>query len=239
MSSGYLPLSRKVFAHDFWLEDRPFSKFEAWLDLLQTARYDKEETTDWIAGKPIKYGRGQLPASVRFLKERWNWGSNTKVEQFLKQLETRTMIKTEKGQGQTVVTICKYDDYNLTKENEKTAKGQQQRRKQGQEKDESNKDNKEEINTMLDFASFWLKYQDKKGSKKKAEEKWKLLTVAEKEDIMEGLPAYLSNLNLNFLPHATTFLNGRYWENEHYGEFNTGIVVKMPTPVDEQFTTAD
>lgn len=150
MSAGYIPINRKIFDHDFWKEAREYSKFEAWLDLIQTARFDKEEISQWLSGKFIKYGRGQLPASVRFLKERWGWGSNTKVEQFLKQLETRSMIKTDKGQGQTVITICNYDTYNISKESEKTGKGQRQGRKQGQKQDESNKDNKEINNLFIE-----------------------------------------------------------------------------------------
>jgi len=32
--SNFIPISRKLFKHGFWLEQRAYSRFEAWLDML-------------------------------------------------------------------------------------------------------------------------------------------------------------------------------------------------------------
>ena len=40
---GYLMLSRKFFSHKLWREARVFSECEAWLDLLQSARFEATE----------------------------------------------------------------------------------------------------------------------------------------------------------------------------------------------------
>ena len=116
---NFIPISRKIFSHELWEEKREFSKFEAWVDLIQTARFDKETRSEWINGKGVTFSRGQLIGSIRFLQKRWNWGSITKVERYLKMLENKDMVVLEKGQGVNVITICKYDDYNKETKEEK------------------------------------------------------------------------------------------------------------------------
>jgi hypothetical protein len=151
-NTGYIPLSRKIFEHEFWREKRPLSKFEAWIDLIHSARYETSIRTDFINGKPVTWGRGQLIGSVRFLMERWQWKSITKVENYLKYLSNNDMIGIDKGQGVNVVTICKFDDYNPLKDPKKTVKGRGKdagRTNEGQEKDETNKDNKDNKDNIL------------------------------------------------------------------------------------------
>jgi hypothetical protein len=138
--SNFIAISRKIFDHEFWEEDRIYSKFEAWVDLIQSASYAEDVVkTEWINNKEVKYSRGQLIASVRYLQKRWNWGSITKVERFLSVLKNKDMVVSEKGQGVNVITICKYDTYNPKKNNERTVKGQGR----GQQKDKTNKVNKD------------------------------------------------------------------------------------------------
>ena len=145
--NGYLPINRKVFKHEFWEEERVYSRFEAWIDLLHTARYESAETCQIIKGQPVKYKRGELIASLRFLTERWGWGK-TKVETFIKYLIAEKMItkRTPKGTTQTVITICKYETYNLVSVNFESKKGQSQDSRRtvgGQSEDKTNKENKE------------------------------------------------------------------------------------------------
>lgn len=153
--SNFIPISRKIFDHEFWEENRSFSKFESWVDLLQSARYENTLKSEWINGKEVKFGRGQLIASIRFLQKRWNWGSITKVEKFLNVLKNKDMVVLEKGQGLNVITICKYDSYNQLFFDDRTAKGQDR----GQQKDETNKDNKED--TLEDIFQEFLKMRIK------------------------------------------------------------------------------
>jgi hypothetical protein len=211
--SNFIPINRKLFDHEFWDEKRSFSRFEAWMDLLQTARYEKEEKSEWIGGKQIIYGRGQLPSSIRFLKKRWNWGSITKVERFLKVLQNKDMIVLEKGQGQFVITICKYDFYNPIKNTERTVKGQQQ----GQQKDKSNKEINKEYNNV-GFDAFWDLYDKKVGEKTKIQNKWETLNENEKKLIIEYIPKYkLSQPNKKYRKDPSTFLNNKSWLDELVG----------------------
>ena len=96
-----------------WTEAREFSECEAWLDLLQSARFEATDKaySELIGGREISYSRGQYPASISFLMKRWKW-SEKKVRYFLSKLKKREMITTCNKQGMNVITICKYDEYN-------------------------------------------------------------------------------------------------------------------------------
>ena len=40
MDEGFLRLSRRFFSNEMWNEARTFSSCEAWLDLIQSARFE-------------------------------------------------------------------------------------------------------------------------------------------------------------------------------------------------------
>lgn len=110
-NKGFIKLNRKSFAHKFWTKARVLSEFEAWIDLIQSARFDEAVTIEYIDGREIKYGRGQYPASIRFLAKKWNWGEQ-KVRSFLNELKRDGSITTDSSQGMNIITLCKYDKYN-------------------------------------------------------------------------------------------------------------------------------
>lgn len=138
----YIPISRRLFEHPFWCEERIFSRFEAWLDLVQSARF--EDTKQLIGNRLIEVKRGQILVSLRFLASRWQW-STKKVNSFLDLLIQDKMIikETPKETGQTVVTICNYDKYNFTSQELETPKKQQGNTKETLRKQQGNKDNKD------------------------------------------------------------------------------------------------
>lgn len=116
MDEGFLRLSRRFFSNEMWKVARKFSECEAWLDLIQSARFEATDKaySELIGGREISYTRGQYPASVSFLMKRWQW-SEKKVRYFLAKLKERGMITTCNKQGMTVITLCNYDEYNPVK----------------------------------------------------------------------------------------------------------------------------
>lgn len=106
---GFIKLSRKYFCNFLWNEPREYSKAEAWLDLIGSARF--EASTELINGRVIELRRGEMPASRRFLESRWKWGS-TKVKNFLALLLKKGMVTQRQSHGQTILFLCKYDFYN-------------------------------------------------------------------------------------------------------------------------------
>lgn len=113
MDEGYIKLSRKFFSNDMWKEARTFSGCEAWLDLIQSARFEATPRTVSIGGREVSYNRGQYPASIRFLSNRWNW-TERKVRTFLAFLKREKMITISSKQGINVITLVKYSEYNST-----------------------------------------------------------------------------------------------------------------------------
>ena len=94
-----------------WNEARTFSSCEAWLDLIQSARFEATPRMESIGGREVSYTRGQYPASIRFLSRRWHW-TERKVRTFLAFLRRENMITLSKEQGMNIITLVKYNDYN-------------------------------------------------------------------------------------------------------------------------------
>lgn len=111
MKDGFIMLSRKFFENDIWKVARTYNDSEAWLDLIQSARFEASEITSRVGGRDITWRRGQYPASVRFLASRWRW-SEQKVRTFLGTLKRKGMVTTEHEQGMNIITLVNYDDYN-------------------------------------------------------------------------------------------------------------------------------
>jgi hypothetical protein len=109
---SFIKLSRAVFDLKEWEEVREFSKFEAFLDLIQMAEYKKEGSVVKYKNHKIKIERGQIFASLSYLQNRWNWSSRGKVDKYLKSLKNRDSLETEKRQFGNILTLVNYDLYN-------------------------------------------------------------------------------------------------------------------------------
>ncbi len=113
---GFIKLSRKFFSNFMWTEARTFSWSEAWLDLIQMARFDAQPHCEIIGGREVMTCRGQYPASIRFLVKRWGW-STRKVRAFVNMLKTHGMVTVEMKNGLSVFTLTNYDKYNDSPDN--------------------------------------------------------------------------------------------------------------------------
>lgn len=105
---GFLKVSRGYFKGFFWKEKRTFSKAEAWLDLLSSARY--ETTIELINGRMTEVRKGEVPISRRYLEERWKWGG-TKVLNFLEMLSSQGLKNQRQDRKQTILFICECGNY--------------------------------------------------------------------------------------------------------------------------------
>jgi DnaD/phage-associated family protein len=144
--AGWISLHRSIENHWLYEEDRKFSKFEAWIDLLLMVNHKDNKTI--MDGKLVTVKRGQRITSLRKLGDRWKW-SLTKVDSFLRLLEQDKMIVVKKDTKKTLVTIVNYDVYqNIDlekrhrKDSEKTEKEHRKDSEKTQKKTNNN-DNKE------------------------------------------------------------------------------------------------
>ena len=122
---GHIKLARKAFAADggdpLWLEEREFSRWEAWIDVLQLAAWKPWRYV--TKHGPIDLQRGEFVASLRHLADRWTW-TVKKVRTWLATLEKwarlRAQRKTEAG---TVYLIVNYERYQTSAPETETPKG--------------------------------------------------------------------------------------------------------------------
>jgi uncharacterized phage protein (TIGR02220 family) len=171
---GYIMINRRLFNHTLWKEKRVFSRSEAWIDIIQSARYKEGQGKEIIGGKLISWERGQFVASYRFLQKRWGWRSLTKVETFLNMLKNESMIKTVISQGQSIITVCNYETYNQLKISkktpEKTGVGQIEDSEETKQKEGSNKEE-----TIYEQVVDYLNQKTGKGFKSKCTSTMKLI----------------------------------------------------------------
>jgi hypothetical protein len=109
--TGYYLMSRG------WLDNpalggkrEPYCKRAAWAWLIEEAQWQDRRAS--IAGKTVILRRGQLSHSTRFMAKAWSW-SEAAVRRFIERLKTDAMIDASTDAGQTIITLCNYDRYQL------------------------------------------------------------------------------------------------------------------------------
>lgn len=79
--------------------------------------------TRFVLGKEmVELRRGQFITSIRKLGDRWGW-SRTKVEAFLKLLESDGMITKNSDTKKTLLTVLNYGVYQSARDTKKPPKG--------------------------------------------------------------------------------------------------------------------
>lgn len=107
MREGWISIYRKI--QDSWLwEDKPFSKGQAWIDILLLANHKDKKTL--IGEELIEVKRGSFITSQRKLMQRWGWGSG-RTRKFLKLLQADQMIKLLTDNAKTTVFVNNYEQY--------------------------------------------------------------------------------------------------------------------------------
>lgn len=108
-NKGWIKLHRKVL--DCWIwQEKPFDKGRAWVDLLLLAMHSDKKML--IDNEITVIERGSFMTSVLKLSERWGWSRN-KVNRFLDVLEREQMLDTKRTSKGTLVTIVKYENYQV------------------------------------------------------------------------------------------------------------------------------
>lgn len=108
MGINVFAVARSIWDHEFFADDDVFSERLAWIWLLSEAAWRPTRTK--VGNVVVNVGRGQIAHSVRFMADKWGW-HRSKVERFLNRLKTEAMIETDARQGVSVITICKYAEY--------------------------------------------------------------------------------------------------------------------------------
>ena len=135
---GWLKLYRSIQNHWLW-EDKPFSRGQAFVDLLLMANHKDNKIL--FNGELIEVKRGSRITSLRQLSEAWGW-STKKTKKFLELLEKDNMITVKSDNKKTLVTIENYGVYQEVGNTEET---QEKHQGNSEETQRKNKRNSKEI----------------------------------------------------------------------------------------------
>lgn len=176
MKTGWIALHRKLQNNPLWFSE-PFTKGQAWVDLLLLANHKKGFI--YVRGNKITVKRGQVGWSQKRLSGRWQW-SRTKVRKFLQDLEEEHQIKQHKNNLTTIITIKKYDEYQPEKQQDgqqknikKTSKEQQRDTNKNVNNVKNEKKNSaredlplpekiQQAKTVDELSKIWFSYLEEK-----------------------------------------------------------------------------
>lgn len=105
---GFIKLHRKIQDHWLYQEERKFSRYEAWLDLIMMANH--KQTKVLLGNELVQAQRGQVITSESKLMKKWKWGKS-RLRTFLEILENDGMITKKSDRKKTIINIENYCIY--------------------------------------------------------------------------------------------------------------------------------
>lgn len=120
-NKNWFKVNRCLDKHWVWNTGEPFTKGQAWIDLLMLAYYEDRKTM--ANGKVTTIKRGQIPYSMLFFADRWKW-SRGKVKRFFDVLEMDGMCSINSTTHGTTITIENYSKWQGGETTDDTTDGQ-------------------------------------------------------------------------------------------------------------------
>lgn len=244
---GVFAVDRGIWDHPLLNSREPFTRREAWLWLISEAAWKPRRRR--VGSSSVEIARGEIAHSIRFIAEAWGWPKSN-VARFLDALKTDTMIETRTDHGVTVITICKYDEYQRVSLPERDANGTDCGTELGQKRDklEDNKNIKLDIghSESVDedrppiakpaakpkqipkteaFDHWWSVYPLKRAkvSARKAYDRIVRGGIATEAELLNGARRYAAERvgkEPQYTKHPATWLNGGCWADEAPASIN-------------------
>ncbi len=217
MKQGWIKIHRKLLECDIWDYDEPYTRRDAWIELLLLANHsDKDIIFD---GHKTVVKRGQYLTSVRKLATRWQWGKD-KTLSFLRLLEECGMIIKESDSRRTLLTIVNYEVYQAKDDDDQTVTRQLadseqtvSRHSPATNKNVKNDKNEKNDKYIPSFDEFWKTYP-RKNDKAKAYKCYKarLNDGYTEEQLLTACKNYAEECEKNrteqkYIKHGATFLS--------------------------------
>lgn len=137
-------MHRQLQEHWLW-EDKPFSRGQAWIDLLMSANHCDRKIL--LGNELIEVKAGSFITSELKLMDRWGW-SKSKVRNFLDVLQSDGMIVKKSDKKKTTIIVENYSVYQDSQTTERPLEdhGQTTERPQKDTNNNDNNDNNENNN---------------------------------------------------------------------------------------------
>lgn len=219
MQQGWIPVYRKIQENWMWKE-KPFSKGQAWIDLIMLANYEDKKMP--YKGEIITCKRGTVNLSISFLAERWGWGRE-KTRGFLKLLESDKMVTVNATKHRTTITIENYAIYNdITATNQTTNRDTQPITSRQSVDTTNNNKQLKQVNNVIDIQNSAKPQKHKHGEYNNVlltdDEYQKLKTEYQDiEERIERLSEYIASTGKKYKSHYATI---RAWARKEKGEKN-------------------
>ncbi len=227
-SDGWVKLWRKIQDHEFYKEKRIFSRYEAWLDMIQWANH--QDNSFLIGNEVIKCQRGSFVTSEQKLMNHWGW-SKEKTRRFLNVCERCEMVDRKADRRKTTITLINYNGYQSYQtekrpisDHEETTKRPPRDHERDTTKEDKNVKTKrikeKPLKTMQGFEEFWFVYPKKK-SIGDAEKAWSkinpdsqlILKIMTKIELLKQSEDWQKEKG-KYIPFPATWLNAKGWEDE-------------------------
>ena len=131
INTNYFFVNRALLHSDRWLSE-PFTRGQAWVDLFGLAQHSNGFFR--VRGIKVNVERGQLAYSQVTLAKRWKWSRN-KVRRYLKELENNKDVEQQNNEVTTIITILKYNDWQVDSTTNNTVNDTASDTTEGQQKD--------------------------------------------------------------------------------------------------------
>lgn len=227
---GYYKMHRGWMNHPALSGAREsFCRRAAWAWLVEAASWKPRRVN--IAGRTIELQRGQLTASLRYLAEAWGWSVGA-VRRFIERIETDTLVSTDTGTGQLVITVCNYEKYQSYDDETGTADGTPSGTEAAQLEHKTNKGKKGSKNlgdrdlfgdgkgepAADDGFERWWALAPRRIGKGQARVAFKsALGKASLDVLIAGITQYAASVQgrePQFVCHPSTWLRGERWLDE-------------------------
>lgn len=222
-STGYVLAFREVWRHPVF---KDFLEAAIWNFLYQNAFWKDGERN--FNGITYSLKRGQIVVSPRFIALGFRISERV-ARNVIQKLEKHEMVSCTTSNKGTIITICNYDKFQCFEKTECQTTGKQGKKSSQTKGANKNTDNTDIFNTdntdnniiiKNDFDEFW-KIAEKKVGKGSAEKAYmKARGFEAKENINPAWIAAnrkwktLAENEKRFIPHPSTWLNEKRWEDE-------------------------
>ena len=142
---GWVAVHRQIQEHWLW-EDKPFSRGQAWTDLLLLANHADKKFL--LGNELVEVKQGSFITSEIKLMERWGW-SKTKVRAFLTLLQNDNMIVKKSDSKKTTITLVNYSEYAVFETTEKPQKDCEKTDERPQKDTNNNENNDNNVNKYI------------------------------------------------------------------------------------------
>lgn len=211
-TKGYIKLYRDISDNPLWLLE-PFTKAQAWVDLLLLANY-KQGLITVKNGSLVFIERGECGYSMKALAERWKW-SRKKVAHFIKFLNNAEMTQQKIIENHSIITILNYEAYQGEQQTEQQNDPQNEQQNEQQSKQQSEQQIEQQTHTNNKEKN------NKKDKKGKKENKGNFVAksffqklIAEDEEVKK------------YISFSDSFLKFLQYKTDIKKQFKTGDSVK-------------